>query len=57
MRLPRYRVRTLLVAIGVLAMLLGAHHEYLRLSRLSTKYRYIARAIGNDVQSGLGQAK
>ena len=57
MRLPRYRVRTLLIAIGVLAMLLGARHEYLRLSRLSTKYRYIAWAIGNDVQSGLGQAK
>jgi hypothetical protein len=57
MRLPRFRVRTLLIAIGVLAVLLGGRHEYLSLSRLSTKYRYIAWAIGNDVQSGLGQAK
>jgi hypothetical protein len=54
MRLPRCRVRTLLIAIGVLAVLLAGGLECLRLRRLSAKYRYIAWAIGNDVQAGLG---
>jgi hypothetical protein len=54
MRLPRYRVRTLLIAVGVLAVLLAGGLECLRLRRLSAKYRYIAWAIGNDVRSYLG---
>ena len=33
MRLPRHRVRTLLIAIGVVAVLLGARHEYCACNR------------------------
>jgi hypothetical protein len=55
MRLPRYRVRTLLIVVIVLAVLLGGSLEFLRLNRLSRRYRYIASAHGNDVRSDLGQ--
>jgi hypothetical protein len=54
MHLTRYRVRTLLIAVGVLALLLGGGQESVRLMRLSRRYRYIAWAHGNDVRSGLG---
>jgi hypothetical protein len=53
MRLPRYRLRTLLLVVGGLAVLLAGGLECRRLKRLSDKYRYIAWAMGNDVRSGL----
>jgi hypothetical protein len=60
MRLPRYRVRTLLISVGVMAVLLGGGLEYLRLKRLSERYRYLAWGYGENVRSnlqGLAQLK
>lgn len=54
MRLPSARVRTALVLVATLAVLLGGGMEFVRLRRLAAKYRYIAWAVGNDVQSHLG---
>jgi hypothetical protein len=50
MRLPRFRVRTLLISIAVFAVLLGGGLEYLRLKRLSERYSYLARAYAGNVR-------
>jgi hypothetical protein len=53
MRLPRFRVRTLLIVVAVAAVLLGAGIEYLRMRRLSDRYRYYAWVYGENVRMRL----
>jgi hypothetical protein len=53
MRLPRFRVRALLIAVAGVAVLLGGGLEYVRLKRLSNRYRYYAWVYGGDVRKGL----
>lgn len=55
MRLHRYRVRTLLAAVALVAVVLGVGLESVRLKRLSNKYRYIAHAFGENARGSLGQ--
>lgn len=54
MRLRPVRVRTMLILMATLAALIAGGMEFVRLRRLAAKYRYIAWAAGNDVQSYLG---
>jgi hypothetical protein len=53
-RLYPVRVRTTLILVAALAALIAGGMEFVRLRRLAAKYRYIAWAVGNDVQSYLG---
>jgi hypothetical protein len=53
MRLPRVRVRTLLIAVAVLAVLLAGCLEYRRLTRLSAQYRFLAWGYGDNVRMRL----
>jgi hypothetical protein len=53
MRLPRFRVRTLLIAVGILAVLMGGGLEYLRLRRSSKWYRHRAWCYGENARMRL----
>lgn len=50
MRLPRLRVRMLLIAVALMAVMLGGSLEALRLSRLSQKYAELALGYGGNVR-------
>src|SRR4051794_4672546 len=53
MRLPRFRVRTMILSVAVAAALLGGGLGYARLKRLSNRYRYLAWGYGENVRMRL----
>lgn len=53
MRLPRVRVRTVLILVAAIAILLAGSLEYRRLARLSAIYRYQAWGYGQNVRMRL----
>lgn len=42
MRPPRFRVRTIMIAVAVLAVLMGGVHWAMKMRRLSLRYRELA---------------
>ena len=53
MPMPRVRLRDLMIAVAVVAALLGGGSEYRRLKRLSDRYEWLAWSYGTNLEMRL----